>query len=214
MTTDVLVVNDGGETLVVKNSTDVIVLVQPGATDVVTNESPPLQIVEVKEQVVVSTQDKVTVIESTFAPIVITQLSEGPQGPPGENGADGLDGADGDVGPVGPSGPSGAGTSPPVRVTVPIGATRIIQEFDANVYRTVKWIVTLTNPILGTVRTFELLALNHNTHCSHVIYGAIGNHIHYYSNVQIINNKITLLLTNSDSSDLIVDAIRIGSISI
>lgn len=48
-------------------TTDVIVLVQP-------------------EQVVVNTRDKVTVIESSSAPVVISQLSEGPQGPPGPPG--------------------------------------------------------------------------------------------------------------------------------
>ena len=54
----------------------------------------------------VNTRNKVTVIESC-APVVISQLSEGPQGPPGPPGRDGLDGAVGPVGPPGPPGPPG-----------------------------------------------------------------------------------------------------------
>lgn len=149
--------------------------------------------------IVLETVSQPVVIETVSQPVVIEQLAEGPQGPPG---------------PPGPVGPAGSGVGPPVRVTVPSGDTLVIEEFDSAVYRTIKWIVTITNPILETVRTFELLALNNNTHCSHTIYGSIGDQILCFTDVQLINNKITLLVTNSESNELIVDAIRISSIPI
>lgn len=153
------------------------------------------------DTLVVFGNDETVAVENTET-VVISQLTEGPQGPPGSQG------------PPGPPGPAGSGTGPAVRVLVPSGETSIIQEFDASIYRTIKWIVTLTNPILGTVRSFELLALNHSTHCSHVVYGIIGDSMQYSVDVQLINTQVTLLLTNAETNDLIVDAVRIGSISI
>lgn len=141
-------------------------------------------------------------------------ISMGFVGPPGAAGADGPPGPAGPSGPPGPAGPSGAGSQLPVRSYVPANSSEIVDSIPTSVYRTAKWILTVTDRINGKVRVGEVLAFHNDVEAHHTHYALMGNSVSYALDVLLLSGQLVLRLTNSEGVELMVDAVRIGAIPI
>lgn len=161
--------------------------------DVIISESEPKVIIENDKEIIIITDNE---------PIYIIETKEGPQGPQGLQG------------PQGPKGDPGICDQKPVRKILSPNETQIIDTYKSLEYRTIKWLVTITNKTKKLYRTFEVLALNKNTSCFHTVYGIIGDVIDYTVDVELdlINNNIILSITNLENDPIIVDTVTISSV--
>lgn len=180
-------------------------------TEVVTIDRELVAVVENEEVDVVVFQDvgAVAVVEKD-----VVVVSHGQAGPPGATGEPGDPGDTGPAGPVGPTGPGGAGSAIPVRGYVPVATSAIIEEVDALVYRSCKWMITVTDPYGLRYRIGEIMAFHDGLEAHYVHYAAFGAAISYSVDVTFISNKMGLRVSNADAVQLTVDAVRVGNLTL
>ena len=197
---------NGVDTVSLKEITTTVV--EEKASDAVIGESPayPVAAPAETETVVIEKQDSSAYAEVTEQSI--TTLGQiGPQGKPGEQGPAGPEGQ------PGPQGAPGAGLTPSVRVFVPIGATAIVEALNASVIRSCKWIITTTATNRQQFRMSEILALNDSLTAHHIEYGVLGADVLYKADVALENDSFFLRITNNDTEQLMVDAVRVGNLA-
>jgi len=187
------VASQNTETSVVAVPTEKVVIVVEQDVGIVTHE---------QEQVAVTEKKDVIVIASCAV------------GPPGAKGDVGDTGDTGDTGPVGPTGPSGAGASAPLRAYVPVSTTAVIESLSLSVYRSAKWIVTVTDRFNNKYRMGEVLAFHDGTDARFVHYAIFGDAVLYVTEVVIIGSDMVLRVTNADAVELVVDAVRVGHLAV
>ena len=174
-------------------------------------------VTDLSEEVVVVTDSQTTVVVAEAGDVVVTEetasvvVEEGQQGPPGPAGPEG---PEGDAGPVGPTGPAGAGSQPPVRVYAPPATPTVVEAVNASVYRSVKWIVTVTDPFGGRYRMGEIMAFHDGVDAHHIHYGIFGSAMLYTFDVVMSAGNMVLRITNADAVTLTVDAVRVGNLTI
>jgi len=99
-------------------------------------------------------------------------------------------------------------------VVVGPSATEIIDAVDANLYRTMKWIVTLINNITDETRSYEILATHRaGTNPTYTLYAKIGDNVAHTEDVVITGTDLELKITNNEAVDITVDAVRISTIA-
>jgi hypothetical protein len=189
---------------------------QEVAVDVVEIETPTI-VTEVALDTTITTQEDVTtIVESTVTETILEEVAaqevveacaQGPSGPPGGEGPEGP------VGPVGPVGPPGAGSAIPVRVYVPVATTAVIEALPMAVFRSAKWMLTVTDRFGGRYRMGEILALHDGVDTSYVHYAIHGGAVSYAVDVVVIGGDMVLRVTNADAVELVVDAVRIGHLA-
>ena len=186
------------------STVDVVLIQNP--PDIINNDITKTDIiVNNTSDVVAIAGRELTIIETNTIPTVIVQNERGEQGIKGDKGDKGDQGERGFPG----------GLINPIYVTIPAANTSTIFEFDINIYRTLKYIITLNDNINNKYRSFEILILNQGgNNCPFVIYGIIGDLLQTVIDVQIINNNLTLTITNNEYNDLFIGAARVGSITI
>lgn len=186
------------------STVDVVLINNP--PDIINNDSTKIDVIINNTRDVVSINgSNLTIIETHDIPTVIVQNERGEQGTKGDKGDKGDQGERGFPG----------GLINPIYVTIPPVSSSMIFEYDINIYRTLKYIITLTDNINNKYRSYEILILNQGgINSPFVIYGIIGDSIQTETDVQIINNKLTLTITNQEQSNLFIGAARVGSITI
>lgn len=105
-----------------------------------------------------------------------------------------------------------SGLPAPVRVTAPAGSITVIESLDASVYRSAKWMITVTDTFNGNYRSQETMALHDGTSASHTNYSIFGTVIPYSVDVHLSGNNLLLRLSNSAGVSLQVDAVRIANL--
>jgi hypothetical protein len=176
-------------------------------------------VVPAEERVLVIEQNAVVAaVEDTQVAAVETQevvvVAAGCVGPPGAKGDTGDTGPQGTQGEVGPAGPGGAGAAIPVRAFVPAAISAEIERIDATVYRSVKWVITVTDPFGGRYRMGEILAFHDGAEARFVHYAIFGDSLQYAVDVILIGGDMVLRVTNAEAVQLTVDAVRVGNLLI
>lgn len=105
-----------------------------------------------------------------------------------------------------------AGLPAPVRVSVPAGGISTIESLDATVYRSAKWMITVTDTLNGVFRTQETMGLHDGSSASHINYSIFGSQLSYSVDVHLSSNNLLLRLSNSAGVSLQVDAVRIANL--
>lgn len=107
-----------------------------------------------------------------------------------------------------------AGLPAPTRTSVNAGAITTLDTLDATVYRSAKWMVTVTDTFNSKYRTQETMGLHDGTTASHANYSIFGTPLDYSIDVHLSGGNLLLRCTNSASVALQVDAIRIANLVI
>jgi len=162
--------------------------------------------------VAVGIEQRSVVNTETESTVVVALGAVGPPGQAGVDGADGPAGPQGVQGPPGPIGPGGAGSAVPVRVYVPLATSEIIESVSALVYRSCKWMITVTDPFGMRYRMGEILAFHDDVEAHFTHYGIFGGAISYSVDVVLIGSEMSLRVTNADAVQLTVDAVRVGNL--
>lgn len=102
----------------------------------------------------------------------------------------------------------------PVRVNAEIGSAIDADSLDALEYRSVKWLLTITDLTNGKYRVGEVLAFHDGVGAKHTHYAIIGDVVLYEVDVVLSGNTMILRVTNQDSVELVVDTVRVGTIPI
>lgn len=197
---------NGVDTVSLKEITTTVV--EEKTSDAVVGESPAYTVATPAEAetAVIETQDSSVYAEVTEQ--AVTTLGQiGPQGQPGEQGPEGPQGQ------PGPQGAPGTGLSPSVRVFVPIGGTAIVEALNASVIRSCKWIITTTATNRQQFRMSEILALNDGQASHHIEYGILGADVQYTADVALEDDSFFLRITNNDTEQLMIDAVRVGNLA-
>lgn len=176
-----------------------VVVTEKEVSTVATSEHTSVVAVDTPEGLVTVSDTEQSVVGFDNEEVVVSVGEQGPRGARGEVGAQGF---------------PGAGTTPPVRVNVPVGATVVIESIEMSVIRSCKWIMTTTAPFTSRYRMCEIMALHDGTESFHVIYGIFGVQVLYTVDVVAINDRMLLRVTNNDSEELVVDAVRVGNLAI
>lgn len=151
------------------------------------SEVPIIRITEDVCRIVVEDPTKVVVTEETPQPII----TECKVGPPGADGADGLGVIQINSGPVSN------------------GNTVAADGIAIATYRSVKWLVTLTDSTAGLYKHYEVMAVHNGTVPFHSVYGRVGDGIPVDTNVEILAGVLRLEITNNHPNDLLINAVRI-----
>ena len=179
--------------LLVSNQDGIQVIVLSGITDTITETEVVTNAIEstIESGIVTIYDDKLTYIESKDdPPTLINTIGVGPPGPPG---------------------PIGDGVFPPQYFNINQNTTSyILDTLDVLNHRTCKWIVNISDDYNTRFRCCEVLMLNHNSHCSFVVYSSMGSQIQHKINIELIGNDINMTLDNYENVDLKVGVIRIG----
>jgi hypothetical protein len=178
------------------------VVVTPESNVILVVEDVPVVVTNIEREVVVDAVDVVVVVE------------EGQQGPKGAEGDQGDPGDTGPQGPAGPTGPGGAGAQAPVRVYAPPATPTVVEAVSMAVYRSCKWLVTVTDPFNGWYRVGEIMAFHDGVDAHHIHYGMFGSPLQYTFDVVVASGNMTLRITNEDVSTLTVDAVRVGNLTV
>lgn len=150
--------------------------------DVVVTEEDPANVVRVQEQQIV-----VTEADPEFV------VSECKQGPPG---ADGLD---------------GAGAVEIASGPVPVGDPVVADSIAIALYRSAKWIVTITDTAGGEYKSYEVLAVHKNTTALYSVYSLVGDKISVFTDVSVVGANLVLTLTNNHSNPIGIKVQRIAT---
>lgn len=174
-------------------------------------------VVPTDEQVlVVSEEVSVATLEETHTATVETKdvvvVASGQSGPPGAKGDVGDQGPQGPQGPQGSAGPAGAGAATPVRVLAPDATSVEVERLSAAIYRSTKWIVTVSDPLTNRFRVGEILAFHNGAEAHHTHYAIFGDVIQYDVDVFMSGGDMVFRVTNSDVNPLTVDAVRVGNL--
>jgi hypothetical protein len=102
----------------------------------------------------------------------------------------------------------------PIRITIPSMSSSVIEALDGSVYRSAKWLLTVTDSVGNRFAVSEVLALHTNVSASHIHYGNVGDNILYEVEITLIQGVMVFMIINSENVDLIVDAVRIGSLTV
>lgn len=105
-----------------------------------------------------------------------------------------------------------AGLPAPTRTTVSAGAISVLDTLDASIYRSAKWMITVTDTFNNVYRTQETMTLHDDTTASHVNYSIFGTPIAYSIDVHLSSGNLLLRCSNSAGVALQVDAIRIANL--
>ena len=95
---------------------------------------------------------------------------------------------------------------------IPSSVTQNCDSISISLYRTVKWVVSITNNVDGKYLSFEVLAVHDNTDVIFNEYSIIGDNINYVIDVFIDSGNLTLSLTNNELNNINVSILRFSLI--
>lgn len=162
---------------------------------------PQNDVVELdNDSVVVTTDESITILE--LDPQIVLIVEEDPliieaaceQGPPGTPGLD------------------GTGVVALTPVVVAPAATEPVDFLAINTYRSVKWIVTITDSVGSFYKSYEVLAVHNGTTALYTVYGKIGDPIDVTTEVAINGASLELQITNNSSNSITVDGQRLATL--
>jgi hypothetical protein len=79
-------------------------------------------------------------------------------------------------------------------------------------HRSIKWVVSLTNPTTLEYRSYEILALvKGTTAVTHTIYAKIGDNIQHNVDVVVSGGNVNLSVQNNEANDIDVSVSRFGT---
>lgn len=139
---------------------------------------------------VVRVEEQTTVVTEGPTEFVIAECKQGPAGPPG---ADGSGVIEVDFG------------------TVTDGNTEVVDSVLRGVYRSVKWIATLTDSAGMLYKSYEVMAVHNGTVAFHSCYGRVGDTIAVDTDVVVTGANLELSITNNHGSDIEVKVQRIAT---
>lgn len=153
---------------------------------------------EVTTVLVAQNKVNLQLVESPVAvfvqPATISIVTAATQGPAGVDGVDGIDGTGAveiSAGPILPA------------------ATLVVDSVAIATYRSVKWIVTLTDSVAGSYKSYEVLAIHNGTTALHTVYGRIGDPIDATTEVAVVGASLELQITNNNVNNIDIKAQRI-----
>ena len=132
-----------------------------------------------------------TPVAVSVQPATISVISACQQGPAGADGKDGTGAIEISAGPILPT------------------ATTVVDFVALATYRSVKWIVTITDAVANLYRSYEVLAIHNGTTALHSVYGRIGNPVDVTTDVVVNGANLELQLTNNDINNIDIKAQRI-----
>ena len=150
--------------------------------DVVVTEEDPNNVVRVEEQQIVVTEG-----DPEF---VVSECKQGPAGAPGLDGAGVVEVA---------SGP------------VPVGDPVVADSIAISLYRSAKWIITVTDSAGGEYKTYEVLAIHKTTTALYSVYSIVGDKISVFTDVSIVGANLELEITNNHSNPIDIKVQRIAT---
>jgi hypothetical protein len=118
------------------------------------------------------------------------------------------------VGAVGPPGPPSAGAVMPVRKNIPAGHTLEIEAISAALFRSAKWLLTVTDQTNNQYKVGEVLAFHNDVDARCVHYAIMGDPVSYSVDTVLQAGSLSLQVQNLSSVELVIDAVRIGTIPV
>jgi len=101
-----------------------------------------------------------------------------------------------------------------IHQTIPSSVTLTIDSLSIAMYRSAKWIVTITDEVLDKSMAYEILGLHRRlTDANYNVYAMIGDTVNHTPDVQIVALDLVLLITNNEPHDIIVDVVRIPTLA-
>lgn len=139
---------------------------------------------------VLVTETPTTVIDTT-EPVVILVTCE--QGPAGADGAD------------------GTGIIEVVSGPVSNGNMVVADSVAIATYRSVKWIVTITDSTAGDYKSYEVMAVHNDSTTLFTVYGIVGDTISVFTNVVINGSNLEIEITNNSANPIDIKVQRIAT---
>lgn len=91
------------------------------------------------------------------------------------------------------------------------GSTVTADSVSAASFRSVKWLVTLTDSTGTLYRFYEVIAIHDGTTVLHSVYGLVGDSISVTNDVDISAGSLRLRITNNHANDLDIKVIRLAT---
>lgn len=110
----------------------------------------------------------------------------------------------------------GKGGSPLTELHATVGpsATVNVDTVPIGMYRSSKWLITVTDETLDLATSYEVLAMHTQlTNPTHNKYGIIGDIVLHSLDVVLIGTDLILQVTNPQAHNILVDAVRIPTSS-
>lgn len=126
---------------------------------------------------------------------IIVRSSE--QGLPGASGADGTD---------------GLGVIQTDTLNLPTTTGAVIDSVLESENKTLKWTVTVTDPLTNRTKSQEILATRVSAGMTHQIYASIGDSLDFTLDVILSGLNIRLVMANNETIDLDVRVVRISTL--
>lgn len=135
--------------------------------------------------------ETVLVISEKADAVIIRSSQQGIQGPPGLDGTTVVQ-AD--------------------TVDISAGLPEVIDSLLVSDTRSIKWFLTINDPLTDRHRSLEVLAVRDSSGMTHQSYGMIGDPLDYIINVVISGPNILLTFVNNELNDLDVQILRLPTL--
>ena len=85
---------------------------------------------------------------------------------------------------------------------------QIVDSVDGSLYRTVKWILSITNITDSIFTSSEVLAVHDDTNVTHNEYSMVGDKVNYLIDVELNGNDINLKISNIENNEIQISVLR------
>lgn len=114
-------------------------------------------------------------------------------------------------GPAGKDGLDGTGVLEVASGPVANGNTITADSVAIATYRSVKWIVTITDSLGGLYKSYEVMAVHNDSTVLFSVYAIVGDTISVFTDVDVNAGQMRLQITNNIANDIDVKVQRIAT---